>query len=91
MCGVMSLTKHRTNERRNDMTIEFGLCAKELKEQLAEFNLPSDKVQEFQAIANFIISAHISHAVGDKQVEKLNVQLGRMIAQAIRERSKTDE
>lgn len=73
------------------MTIEFGLCAKELKEQLAEYNLPTDKVQEFQAIADFIISAHISHAIGDKQVEKLNIQLGRKIAQTIRERITTDE
>ncbi|MBR2388261.1 MAG: Lar family restriction alleviation protein [Clostridia bacterium] len=72
------------------MEIEFGLMAKELKEQLADYNLPNDKVRQFQAIADFIISASISHSVGDKQVEKLNILLGREITQAIREHPKNE-
>ena len=66
------------------MTIEFGLCAKELSEQLKEYNLPKEKTDAWQSIANFIITAHITHAITDKGVYKLNKLLGSMIAEEIR-------
>lgn len=68
------------------MTIEFGICAKELSEQLADFNLPKEKIDAWQSIANFIITAHIIHAVTDNGVSKLNKLLGSMIAEEIKKR-----
>lgn len=68
------------------MTIEFGLVAKSLAEQLAEYNLPQQRIAEFQAIANFIVCASFGRKIGDKQVEKLNALLGHMIAQEIKNR-----
>ena len=66
------------------MTIEFGLCAKELSEQLKDYNLLKEKIDAWQSIANFVITAHITHAVTDKGVFKLNKLLGSMIAEEIR-------
>lgn len=66
------------------MIIEFGLVAKPLSEQLAEYNLPKEKVAEYQAIADFIVCASFGHKIGAKQVEKLNIMLGHQIAQEIK-------
>lgn len=72
------------------LSIEFGLCAKELSEQLADFNLPKEKIEVWQGIADFIITAHISHAATDKTVTKLNKLLGSMISQEIKRRMADD-
>ena len=71
------------------MTIEFGLCAKELSEQLKEYNLPKEKTDAWQSIADFIITAHFTHAVTDKGAFKLNNLLGKMIAEEIRKKNGT--
>ena len=68
------------------MNIEFGIMAKDLKDQLCEFDIPSEQITSWQSIADFIITAHISHAIGDKQFEKLNNLLGSMIATYLKER-----
>lgn len=67
------------------MQIEFGIFAKDLSEQLCEFNVPKEKTDCWQSIADFIITAHIHHAIGDKQFEKLNSLLGHIIAKEIKE------
>jgi hypothetical protein len=66
------------------MTIEFGLCAKKLSEQLKEFNISKEKTAEWQSIADFIITAHIHHAITDKQGEKLNILLGKKISRYLK-------
>ena len=66
------------------MNIEFGLCADELSKQLEEFNFPAEKVAIWQGIADFILTASISHAIGDKQVVKLNSLLGHMIVEEVK-------
>lgn len=69
------------------LTIEFGLCAEDLSKQLADFDLPKEKISEWQAIADFIVTAHFRKAATDNAVTKLNKLLGSIIAQEIRERS----
>lgn len=69
------------------MTIEFGITAKDLKDQLCVFNIPNEQLTSWQSIADFIITAHISHAIGDKQFEKLNALLGNKIATYLKERA----
>ena len=55
---------------------------KEIK--IAGFNVPDETITSWQCIADFIITAHIDHAIGDKQFEKLNALLGKMIARYLR-------
>ena len=68
------------------MVIEFGLVAKRLKEQLAEYDLPEEKVNKWQIEADFVISAHFSHAITDACAKKCNQMIGREIARAIKEK-----
>lgn len=68
------------------VNIEFGLCADELKEQLKEFNFPNEQVAVWQGIADFIITAHIDHAITDKSQYKLNKLLGSMIVSEIKKK-----
>lgn len=65
-------------------TIEFGLFAKDLSEQLKEFNIPIEKTQEWQHIADFLMSAHISKKVTDKAQEKLYDFLVELIEKEIK-------
>ena len=68
------------------MTIEFGLVAPRLEEQLAEFNLPKEKIDRWQIEADFVVSAHFQHAITDACSRKCNQMIGREIAKAIKEK-----
>lgn len=72
------------------LELEFGIFAKDLKEQLCVcgFNVPSEKVSSWQSIADFILTAHIHKAIGDKQYEKLNILLGKTIADYLKGEAK---
>lgn len=67
------------------LEIEFGLCADELSKQLKEYNLPKEKIDSWQSIADFIISAKIAGAINDKSFSKCNKLLGQIIAKSIKE------
>ena len=68
-----------------NVIIEFGLCSKQLSTQLAEYNLPKQQIDAWQAIADFIITAHINKSINDNSFYKCNKLLGKIIATAIKE------
>jgi hypothetical protein len=72
------------------LSIEFGLFADELNEQLKEFNIPNEKVAIWQGIADFIITASITHAITDKAHYKLNNLLGSIIAKEIQKKYESE-
>lgn len=73
------------------MTIQFGLAAPCLEEQLAEYKLPKEKVDKWQIEADFVISAHFSHAITDACAKKCNQMIGREIVRAIKEKMEDKE
>lgn len=68
-----------------NLKIEFGICADELSKQLKEYNLPKEKIDSWQSIADFIIYAYIDNAINDNSFSKCNKVLGRIIAKTIEE------
>ena len=52
-------------------TIEIGLIAKPLEEQLKEFNIPKKETDGWEAISWFIIRQSLSHKITEKQENKL--------------------
>lgn len=55
----------------SNLTIEIGLFAKPLEEQLKEFNIPKKETDGWENIANFIIRQSIKHNITEKQEQKL--------------------
>ena len=53
------------------MTIEFGLFADKLSEQLKPFDIPKEKTDEWQHIADFLMVAHLSKKLTDREQRKL--------------------
>ena len=55
----------------SDFTIEIGLFAKPLEEQLKEFNIPKKETDVWEGIADFIIRQSIKHNITERQEQKL--------------------
>ena len=53
------------------ITIEIGLFAKPLEEQLKEYNIPKNKTDTWEEICNFIIRQSLKHNITEKQEQKL--------------------
>lgn len=53
------------------MTIEFGLFANSLSEQLKEFDIDKDKVKYWENVVDFLMSAHLDKRLTDREQEKL--------------------
>lgn len=58
-------------ERKNNMTIEFGLFAKPLSEQLSSFDIDKGKVKYWENVVDFLMSAHLDKKLTDREQEKL--------------------
>lgn len=65
------------------MTIEFGLFAKPLSEQLKEFDIDKDKVKYWENIVDFLMSAHLDKKLTDREQEKLYSDLVNQIRKEI--------
>lgn len=53
------------------MTIEFGLFANSLSEQLKEFDIDKGKVKYWENIVDFLMSAHLDKRLTDREQRKL--------------------
>lgn len=53
------------------ITIEIGLFAKPLEEQLKEYNIPKNKTDNWEEICNFIIRQSLNRNITEKQEQKL--------------------
>ncbi len=53
------------------ITIEIGLFAKPLEEQLKEYNIPKNETDAWEEISNFIIRQSLKHNITEKQEQKL--------------------
>lgn len=53
------------------ITLEIGLFAKPLSEQLKDFNIPQKETDTWEEIANFIIRQSIKHNITELQEQKL--------------------
>lgn len=58
-------------ERKNNMTIEFGLFAKPLSEQLSGLDIDKEKVKHWENVVDFFMSAHLDKKLTDREQEKL--------------------
>lgn len=72
-------------ERRkeNDMTIEFGLFAKPLSEQLSSFDIDKEKVKYWENVVGFLMSARLDKKLTDREQEKLYSYLVNQIRKEI--------
>ena len=53
------------------MTIEFGLFAKPLSEQLKVFDIDKEKLKYWENVVDFLISAHLDKKLTDREQEKM--------------------
>lgn len=53
------------------MTIEFGLFAKPLSEQLKDFDADKEKEKYWENILDFLMSAHLDKRLTDREQRKL--------------------
>jgi hypothetical protein len=58
-------------EKGNNMTIELGLFAKPLSEQLSSFNIDKEKVKYWENVVDFLMFAHLDKKLTDREQEKL--------------------
>ena len=66
------------------MTIEFGLFASPLSEQLKDFNIDKEKVKYWENIADFLMSAHLDKKMTDREQRKLYDYLVKEIEKEIK-------
>lgn len=70
-------------ERENNMTIEFGLFARPLSEQLSSFDIDKEKVKYWENVVDFLMSAHLDKKITDREQEKLYSYLVNQIRKEI--------
>lgn len=70
-------------ERENNMTIEFGLFAKPLSEQLSSLDIDKEKVKYWENVVDFLMSAHLYKKLTDREQEKLYSYLVNQIRKEI--------
>lgn len=67
------------------MTIEFGLFAKPLSEQLSSFDVDKEKLKYWENIADFLMSAHLDKRLTDREQRKLYDYLVEEIEKEVKE------
>lgn len=53
------------------MTIEFGLFAKPLSEQLGGFDIDKEKLKYWENVVDFLMSAHLDKKITEREQRKL--------------------
>lgn len=66
------------------MTIEFGLFANPLPEQLKDFEIDKEKIKYWENIVDFLMSAHLDKRLTDREQTKLYDYLVQQIEKEIK-------
>lgn len=75
----------------SNLTIEIGLLAKPLEEQLKDFNIPKEQTDIWEEIEYFIIRQSLNHTITEKEEGKLFNGLFKEIKQYIQRREEQGE
>ena len=67
----------------SNLTIEIGLFARPLEEQLKDFNIPKEQTDIWEEIEYFIIRQSLNHNITEQQENKLFNGLFKEIKQYI--------
>lgn len=69
-----------SNTMSERLTIHFGAMCPPLSEQLASIALPTEKIDQWQMMADSIVRLHVHNILSDSKVEKARSRLMKRIA-----------